>query len=202
MPRQSPAYIFSLSNRFIARCELQEKAGSGWTCEQASTQSILVLFLSALCTLLQPYNYRLAILIACNCNLKCAQGKTKQQRYDTTKGESRTKSPFMSQRAVLADRDLIQSLHAAASCCFVIFKTCKAAHSVPRRQQKNVSVQIPLRCEKHDKQINEHQVSGSTYAESKNTHTFRSRRADKYIGQLWTLIGALRVCLLSSPHQA
>lgn len=75
MPRQSPAYIFSLSNRFIAHCELQEKAGSGWTCEQASTQSILVLFLSALCTLLQPYNYRLAILIACNCNLKCARGK-------------------------------------------------------------------------------------------------------------------------------
>lgn len=126
--------------------------------------SLFLLFSNAVYTTLQPYNnrreLRLAVLITCNCSLKCAwskQGNRKtEQRYDTTKGESRTKSPLMSQRAVLVDRDLIQSLHAAASRCFVIFKTCKPAHSCPQRQQKSVSVQILLRCEKHDKQIDEY----------------------------------------------
>lgn len=78
----------------------------------------------------------------------------------------------MSRRAVLADRDLIQSLHAAASRCFVILKTCTPAHSSPRRQRKNVSVQIPLRGEKRDKQINELStlVSSGAYPESKKIH--------------------------------
>lgn len=130
-------------------------------------------------------------------NLQCEQttgGKEAEQRYDTTEGESRTKSPLMSRRAALADRDLIQSLHAAASRCFVISKTCKPAHSCSEKCQRA----DPAERVKHDKRITD-AFSGRG---SKNTQTdalsFISRRPGTYVGQLWTLIGALRVCLLSS----
>ena len=135
-----------------------------------------------------------------------------EQRHDTTEGESRTKSPLVSQlalcrRTVTSSKVYMQPPHAA------LLSSKLANQHIPALSGKQKMSACRSCCNVWNTigKSNEHFTSsGSTFERVQkqnenaqaDTHTFICRRAGMYIGQLWTLIGALRVCLLSSPHQA